>query len=196
MSNLSLYTVTSLIILDNEGNRLYARYHKQPHVVPGETAEEDDEFSTHKQQRVFEKELFDKTYKESADILLFKSHLVVYKQLADVIIYIVSNTQENEVILFDTLEGFKDALEKILEYQVDKKSVLEHYDLVAIAADETIDDGIILETEGAIIAARTSKAPTGNDVSSLNGIELSEKGLFSAFQFARGKLAERLQQGL
>jgi hypothetical protein len=193
---LSLYTATALLILDSEGNRLYARYH----TTPGEKAggahdEEEAPLASLKQQRAFEKSLFDKTYKVQQDILLFQSQLVVYKQLADVVIYLVGGLDENEIVLFDTLEGFKDALEKLLKFQVDKKTVIENYDLVAIAADETLDNGIILETESSVIAGRTSRAPTG-EVGGLNGIELTEKGLFSAFQFAKGKLAERLQQGL
>ncbi|CAM9023579.1 unnamed protein product [Wickerhamomyces anomalus] len=168
--NLSLYAVDAFLILDNEGKRLYAKYYKAPH----QQEQEESKFSSLKAQKSFEKALFAKTFKQNGDIILFENHIVVYKEVSDV--------------------GFKDGLDKVLNFQVDKKTIQENYDKVSIAADETIDDGIILETESSIIAARTSKAPTNEP--SLKNIDLSEKGLFNAFNFARGKLAERLQQGL
>lgn len=188
--NLSLYAVDAFLILDNEGKRLYAKYYKAPH----QQEHEESKFSSLKAQKSFEKALFAKTFKQNGDIILFENHIVVYKEVSDVVIYLVSGLDENESVLFTTLEGFKDGLDKILNFQVDKKTIQENYDKVSIAADETIDDGIILETESSIIAARTSKAPTNEP--SLKNIDLSEKGLFNAFNFARGKLAERLQQGL
>ncbi|CCH43888.1 Coatomer subunit zeta-2 [Wickerhamomyces ciferrii] len=190
--NLSLYAVDAFLILDNEGKRLYAKYYKAPHKTEQEF--EASQFATLKSQKAFEKSLFAKSYKQNADIILFEDHIVVYKEVSDVVIYLISGLDENESILFQTLEGFKDGLDKVLNYQLDKKTIQENFDKVSIAADETIDDGIILETESSVIAARTSKAPTNEP--SLKNIDLSEKGLFNAFNFARGKLAERIQQGL
>lgn len=180
----------AFLILDNEGKRLYAKYYKAPH----QQDQESSPFGNLKAQKSFEKALFAKTFKQNADIILFENHIVVYKEVSDIVIYLVGGLDENESALFSTLEGFKDGLDKILNFQLDKKTIQENYDKVSIAADETIDDGIILETESSIIAARTSKAPTNEP--SLKNIDLSEKGLFNAFNFARGKLAERIQQGL
>ena len=50
MSNLSLYSVKAVLILDAEGNRLLAKYY--PHAT---------ELAAVKDQRAFEKSLFDKT---------------------------------------------------------------------------------------------------------------------------------------
>lgn len=179
-----------MLILDNEGERLYAKYYKSPHdESPNELV------SSTKLQKIFEKKLFTKTNKLNGDIILFDNYIVVYTQISDVIIYLIGGLDENELVLSQTLDGFKEALNKILEFQVDKKSIQENYDKVVIAADETIDDGIILETEPSIIVDRTSDTPTSEQT--LKNIDLmSEKGLMSAFNFARGKIAERLQQGL
>lgn len=179
-----------MLILDNEGERLYAKYYKSPHdESPNELV------SSTKLQKIFEKKLLTKTNKLNGDIILFDNYIVVYTQISDVIIYLIGGLDENELVLSQTLDGFKEALNKILEFQVDKKSIQENYDKVVIAADETIDDGIILETEPSIIVDRTSDTPTSEQT--LKNIDLmSEKGLMSAFNFARGKIAERLQQGL
>lgn len=50
-NNLSLYTVKAVVVLDNEGKRLLAKYYR-----PSK-----GEFGTVKEQRTFEKALFDKT---------------------------------------------------------------------------------------------------------------------------------------
>jgi len=58
-----------------------------------------------------------------------------------------------------------------------------------------VDDGIILETDPVIVASRVSRPPV-QDISSVQGIDLSEEGLMKAWQFGKMKLGERLRQGL
>ncbi|ONH70021.1 putative coatomer subunit zeta [Cyberlindnera fabianii] len=188
--NLGIYSINAFLILDNEGKRLLAKYYHAPHAEVDETTQ----FGTLKAQKSFETALFEKTHKQNGDIILFENHIVVYKEITDFTVFVVGGLDENEVALFSVLEGFKDALEKVLSYQLDKKAIQENYDKVSIALDETIDDGIILETEPSLISARTSAAPVAEP--SLKKIDLSERGLMNAFNFARGKLAERLQQSL
>jgi hypothetical protein len=187
--NLGLYAIDAFLILDNEGKRLYAKYY-----TPPKQPQADSPLAMLKQQTAFEEALFKKTFKEHADIILFESHIVVYKEVTDFLIYVIGGLDENELGLVSVLDGFKDALEKVLNFQVDKRAIQEHYDKVSIAVDETIDDGVILETESSIIAARVSKTPKNEP--SLKNIDLSEKGFLNAFNFARGKLAEKLQQSL
>jgi coatomer subunit zeta len=78
---------------------------------------------------------------------------------------------------------------------VDKRTIIENYDLVSLAIDEIIDDGIILETDPTIIVQRVSKAPT-QDVTQLKGIDLSEQGMNNLAQFGKAKLGDWLRQGL
>ena len=42
---------------------------------------------------------------------------------------------------------------------VDRRTIIESYDLVSLAIDEIVDDGIILETDPTIIVQRVSRAP-------------------------------------
>lgn len=192
MADLSLYSVKATLILDNEGNRVFAKYYQAPHADPAASAST-PAASTVKEQKAFEKGLFSKTNKQNADVIIYDNHVVVYKQIVDVIIYIVaSSLNENEAMLYQVVVGLRDALDVLLSHSVDKRTILENYDLVALAIDETVDSGIILEVDPVVIAARTSKAPTNEP--SLNNIDLSEQGLQNVFQFARGKLTERLRQ--
>ena len=78
---------------------------------------------------------------------------------------------------------------------VDKRTIIENYDLVSLAIDEIVDDGIILETDPTIIVQRVSKAPT-QDVTQLKGIDLSEQGMNNLAQFGKAKLGDWLRQGL
>ncbi|TAQ87682.1 hypothetical protein B7494_g3978 [Chlorociboria aeruginascens] len=78
---------------------------------------------------------------------------------------------------------------------VDKRTIIENYDLMSLTIDEIVDDGIILETDPTIIVQRVSKAPT-QDVAQLQGIDLSEQGMNNLAQFGKQKLGTWLRQGL
>lgn len=75
----------------------------------------------------------------------------------------------------------------------DKRTIVENYDLVALAVDEILDDGIILETDPVLIASRVSRAPAA-DAPNMKSIDLSEQGLLNAWEFGKRSLAERLRQ--
>jgi coatomer subunit zeta len=77
----------------------------------------------------------------------------------------------------------------------DKRTIIENYDLVSLAIDEIVDDGIILETDPVVIASRVSRPPV-QDISAVRGIDLSEQGLLNVWEFGKMKLADRLRQGL
>ena len=75
----------------------------------------------------------------------------------------------------------------------EKRTIVENYDLVALAIDEIIDDGIILETDPVLIASRVSRAPAP-DAPNMKSIDLSEQGLMNAWEFGKRRLAEGLRQ--
>lgn len=73
--------------------------------------------------------------------------------------------------------------------------MLENYDIVSLAVDEIVDDGIILETDPATIASHVSRPPK-NEVVGMKNLDLSEQGLLNAWEFGKRQLAERLRQGM
>lgn len=190
MSNVSLYSISSCLILDNEGKRLYAKYYQ--------TEEANSELSTLNQQLEFEKNLFGKINKLNQDVLLFNSSLVVYKQVNDLLFIIIGNIEENESLLYQLLSNLYESLNILLDNTFDKLTVLEKYDMVSLCIDEAIDDGIILEMDSATLVSRVTNPPSNlmSQELNLNKIDLSEKGLFNALSFASKKIGERLQQGL
>lgn len=93
----------------------------------------------------------------------------------DLIIYLIAPSQENELMLSSVLTGFIDAISILLRHQIEKISLIENLDMVLLALDETIDDGIILETDSTAIAARVSRPKADT-----NDIQLNEQTIVSA----------------
>lgn len=193
-SNLSIYTVTAALIFDNEGKRLFAKYYQQDNDAASLTASAPEgHFKTLSQQQAFEKTVYQKTYKQHQDILLYDNHLVTYKQVNDVIIALVAHMGENESLMFAATTTIHDAISTLLQNTVDKSTILKNFDLVALTIDETIEDGILLEIDSDVVVSRVTEAPRAEmDMK----IQLNEKSIFNAFSFASKKIGERLQQGL
>lgn len=191
MTNISLYTITACLILDNEGKRLFAKYYQAETNHP--------ELQSTTQQFEFEKKVFSKINKLNQDILLYNSNLIVYKQVNDVILVLVANLDENESLIFSLLFNLYEALNILLDNTFDKLTILEKYDMTSLCIDEAIDDGIILEMDSSVLVSRVTNPPANINLSqdlNLNKLDLSEKGLLNAFSFATKKIGERLQQGL
>ncbi|EGW34308.1 golgi-to-ER vesicle coat component [Spathaspora passalidarum NRRL Y-27907] len=189
--NISLYTISAVLILDNEGNRVFSKYY---HSSLEETS--DSQFETSSQQIKFEKSLFGKINKINQDILLYDNHLIVYKQTNDVIVVLVAKINENESLIYSTLANLFEAISILLDNTIDKQTILDKFDMVSLAIDETIDDGIIIEYDPATIVSRVTNPPSSHYDVNLKNIDISEKGIFNALSFASKKIGERLQQGL
>ncbi|KAI0863750.1 snare-like protein [Xylaria cubensis] len=213
MPSMSLQSVTAVIILnvddgsvsrsssplynryDYLAQRIFAKYYNAPHHAPtGTSGPSSSPYSDVKSQKSFEKGLLEKTSKQTGDIILYDNKLVLYKMESDVMMYVVGGAEENEVLLYNVILALRDSLHLLFKQSVDKRTVVENYDLVSLAIDEIVDDGIILETDPTIIVQRVSKAPT-QDVN-LSRIDLSEQGVNNLAQLGRAKLTDWLRQGL
>jgi hypothetical protein len=68
--------------------------------------------------------------------------LILTRTTTDLTFIIVGPlSTSNEVMLYQTLTAFHDAVSLLLRGQVERRNVLEGLDLVLLAADETVDDG-------------------------------------------------------
>ncbi|ELU42050.1 clathrin adaptor complex small chain domain-containing protein [Rhizoctonia solani AG-1 IA] len=186
-ANLTLYSTTAFIILDTDGNRVLGKYYKPRHAPLLGSDTGGKSFSTLKEQRAFEKGLLEKTKKPGGEIILYEGYLAVYKHSLDVIFYVISPASENELMTHSALVGFTDALSLLLRGQVEKRAILENLDLTLLALDETIDDGIIIETEGPVIASRVSRPRA--DVSE---IVINEQTIMSALHTVRDRVQQRM----
>ncbi|GKT42068.1 putative copper-transporting ATPase HMA5 [Colletotrichum spaethianum] len=205
---MSLFSVNAILILSIEdGSRLFSKYYSAPHHAGAAThngsARPPPPFNAQarsfpypdvKSQKAFEKGLLEKTAKQTGDIILYDNRIVLYKMESDVMMYVVGGVDENEVLLYNVILALRDSLHLLFKQSVDKRTIVENYDLVSLAIDEIVDDGIILETDPTIIVQRVSKAPA-QDVD-LRRIDLSEQGVNNLAQLGKSKLADWLRQGL
>ena len=139
----SLYTVKSIIILDNDGKRIVGKYY-------------DDQFTTVKEQKDFEKSIFEKTHKANSEIVMLDQMTILYRNHMDVFFYVVGSVNQNEIMLSSVLNCLFDSLNQILRKSVEKKSLYDNLDAVLLTVDELCDNGILLETEPNTIAQRVS----------------------------------------
>ncbi|KAK2744485.1 Golgi-to-ER vesicle coat component [Onygenales sp. PD_40] len=198
---ISLFSVNAILIMStDDSSRIFAKYYSPPHPPAGTPANSTDypganPYPTVKDQKSFEKGLLEKTLKQTSDIILYDNRVVVFKTEGDVMLYVVGGAEENEVLLYNVVVSLRDALSILLRSGVDKRTIIENYDIVSLAIDEIVDDGIILETDPVLISSRVSRAPA-QDAPNMKSIDLSEQGLLNAWEFGKRRLAEQLRQGL
>lgn len=77
----------------------------------------------------------------SGDIILYDNRVVVYKTESDTMLFVVGSADENEILLFSAVLALRDSLNILLKTSVDRRTIIENYDLVCLAIDELCDDG-------------------------------------------------------
>uniref|UniRef100_A0A8C7IJE6 Coatomer subunit zeta n=1 Tax=Oncorhynchus kisutch TaxID=8019 RepID=A0A8C7IJE6_ONCKI len=145
----SLYTVKAVLILDNDGERLYAKYY-------------DDTYPSVKEQKAFEKNIFSKTHRTDSEIALLEGLTVVYKSNIDLFFYVVGSSHENEVRSLAVLNCLFDSLSQMLRKNVERRALLENMEGLFLAVDEIVDGGVILESDPQQVVHRV--ALRGEDV--------------------------------
>ncbi|NXX42325.1 COPZ1 protein, partial [Tricholaema leucomelas] len=164
----SLYTVKAVIILDNDGERLFAKYY-------------DETYPSAKEQKAFEKNIFNKTHRSDSEIALLEGLTVVYKSSIDLYCYVVGSAHENELMLTAVLSCLFDSLSQMLSpgcqvgkvgarwarwchprKSVEKRGLLENMEGLFLAVDEIVDGGVILESDPQQVVHRV--AVRGEDV--------------------------------
>ncbi|XP_060111884.1 coatomer subunit zeta-2 isoform X2 [Heteronotia binoei] len=130
----SLYTVKAIFILDSFGQRLQAKYY-------------DDTFPSTKEQKIFEKNVFNKTHKTDSEIAFLEGLTIVYKSSIDLFLYVVGSSNENELMLMLVLNCLFESLNHMLRKNVEKRTLVENMDGAFLVVDEIIDGGVILESD-------------------------------------------------
>ncbi|XP_010872932.1 coatomer subunit zeta-2 isoform X4 [Esox lucius] len=131
----SLYTVKAVFILDNDGNRLLSKYY------------DTELYPSMKEQKNFEKNVFNKTHKADNEIAFLEGMTIVYKSSIDLFFYVVGSAQENELMLMAVLNCLFESLSQVLRKNVEKRCLLDNLDGVFLVVDEIIDGGVILESD-------------------------------------------------
>ncbi|XP_068207116.1 coatomer subunit zeta-1 isoform X1 [Palaemon carinicauda] len=140
----TLYVIKGIAILDNDGNRLLAKYY-DPTVFP-----------TVKDEKKFEKNLFQKTHRANAEVIMLDRLTCVYRSNVDLFFYVMGLSHENELILVSVLSCLYDAVSSILRKNVEKRTLLDNLDIIMLAMDEICDGGVPLETDPQVVSQRVA----------------------------------------
>ncbi|TSK77119.1 Coatomer subunit zeta-1 [Bagarius yarrelli] len=100
-----------------------------------------------KEQKNFEKNVFNKTHKADNEIAFLEGMTIVYKSSIDLFFYVVGSAQENELMLMAVLNCLFESLNQILRKNVEKRCLLENLDGAFLVVDEIVDGGVILESD-------------------------------------------------
>jgi len=141
----SLETVKAILILDNNGNRILAKYYDNSKTFP-----------TCQDQKKFEKNLFNKTHKANSEIIMLEGMTCLYKTNVDLFFYVIGSAHENELVLMSVLDCVYNSISQILRKNVDRRSLLDNLEIVMLALDEMVDNGIVLEADPATLVARVA----------------------------------------
>ncbi|KAL7718879.1 AP complex mu/sigma subunit domain-containing protein [Entamoeba marina] len=165
-------TIKALLIIDIDGKRLYSKFYEKNPAVP-----------LSKQTDIENRIAKAVSQKGNSELFLLDKYVVLYKTVTDLIIAALTDPSENELLVANALECIVNGFELIFDKQFDKKVALEYYDKIAIAVDEVLDDGIVLEVDSEQLANRVNfKNVEGGD-------STFGDGTFSgALSFAKGSL--------
>ncbi|RAL42437.1 unnamed protein product [Cuscuta campestris] len=169
--------IKNILLLDSEGKRVAVKYYC-------------DEWPTNSAKLAFEKSVFTKTQKTNArteaDITLLDNNIIIYKFVQDLHFFVTGAVDENELILASVLQGFFDAVTVLLRNNVEHREALENLDLILLCLDEIVDGGMVLETDGNVIALKVASHNMDD------GTSLSEQTISQALATAREHLTRSL----
>lgn len=122
-----------IVLLDNNGKTIYSKFYG-------------DEFNN---QTEFISKLCSSTTnlnvaKEEVDIFTLNDYIIVSKISGEVNIFIGADDNENEVIVGNFFEIFQAVLCDIVPSSLTKENIMNSYEMLIIAIDEMINDGVVM----------------------------------------------------
>ncbi|XP_062813090.1 coatomer subunit zeta-2 isoform X2 [Anolis carolinensis] len=142
----SLYTVKAIFIMDSFGQQLLAKYY-------------DDTFPSTKEQKSFERNVFNKTHKTDSEIAFLEGLTIVYKSSIDLFFYVVGSPHENELMLTSVLSCLFESLNHMLRKNVEKRALMENLDGVFLVVDEIVDGGWMTHLYQSTVSLRSFSLP-------------------------------------
>jgi len=172
----SLYNIKAIMIMDNDGSRLLAKYY------------DDTIYPSLREQKNFEKLVFDKTHKADSEIALLEGLTVVYKGNVDLFFYVVGSSTENELLLTAVLQCLYDSINTLLRKQVEKKSLLKHLDSILLILDEMVDCGVVMQVDSNQVLDQI--VMRGDD------LPLAEQSISQVIQSAKSQISTQIKWSL
>lgn len=110
-------------------------------------------------QRRFETLLTSKadkmTFRAEVEVLLVGDYVALFRTLHDVVVYVIGESDENELFLAEVLNTVTQSLTTLTgTASVSKRAVLENLGNVFLMLDEILDGGVVMETDSRLITNR------------------------------------------
>lgn len=141
-NEISLYSIKALIVLDNDGKRVLAKYY------------DEEDFPSLAKQHAFEKKLFANARKSDSEIALIDNMTSVYKSNVDLSFFVVGSSSENELLLSQVLSCFYQSVSMSL-INVEKRVLLANLGKVYLIVDAIVDQGIVMEVSAHNVVKQT-----------------------------------------
>ena len=135
--------VKGVIVLDNEGRRIIAKYYNQQLNKGLENINV---------QKHFEKSLFTKSNKQDGsaaasklnmfenDIMNIDDYVAVFRCYTDMTIYVLGDGKnDNELILASVLDTIHECFDTVFKHNIERKSLINNMTGVILVIDELID---------------------------------------------------------
>eukprot|EP00744_Colponema_vietnamica_P012619 GILI01017708.1.p1 GENE.GILI01017708.1~~GILI01017708.1.p1 ORF type:complete len:198 (-),score=37.02 GILI01017708.1:79-672(-) len=164
-----LHKIQAIVILDSEGNRVFAKYFPvamdaNKRVDTGLAA--GIQWATPEKQKALEASMHAKSrgtadrnnfgpYAADGDVMVIENHAVVFDAQPELSFFIVGDANENILILSGVLSCLLESLQELLKSHgtIERRTLLENYDILVLVVDEMIDDGIIFEIAASAVVS-------------------------------------------
>ncbi|XP_022647367.1 probable coatomer subunit zeta [Varroa jacobsoni] len=161
LSEPTLNVIKAIIIMDQDGHRILARYYEPTGPLSNEKS--------------FEKMLFNKM--GAAEVCMLEGLTCVHKSNVDLHLYVIGSGNQNPLFFSATLNCLYETLSLLFRKSVEKRALIDQLDAVLLVLDEICDNGVILETDANAVFSRL--AVKGSD---------EEQNVSQLFQSAKEQL--------
>lgn len=107
--------------------------------------------------RTLEVKLFAKAKETDEGVLFMDPHMAVYKIVEDICIIMYGSIEENEIMMYNSLDAFYSAVLKVVKGSLTEKTLKKHYDEVFLVIDAFIYKGLILSDNSADISSKVPR---------------------------------------
>ncbi|KAI7694026.1 Coatomer subunit zeta-1 [Sarcoptes scabiei] len=139
-----------------------------------------DLLSTIKEQKSFERNLFNKTHRANGEVIMLNGFTCIYRNSVDLFFYVLGSSNENALLINSIMNCLFESLSMILKKNVEKKNLLDNLDMVILALDEICAEGIFLESDPVAVVQKVS--------SKMDEISFNEQTVAQVFQSAREQI--------
>ncbi|EAR87955.2 nonclathrin coat protein zeta2 subunit, putative (macronuclear) [Tetrahymena thermophila SB210] len=187
--------ILGISFLKMSGDRIYSKYYTTA-FQQSKLNVNNNNIQTFEGQRKFEQDICNKAIKlkikdmkpSQTEIFSFYQLNIVFKKFKDVLLFIFSDQEENEILLSQILDVILESLNHITQDNIDVEQIISKFESVITIIDEIIHEGIVVNLESNTLLARSMMADTHN----MNLNPSDKKAFSSVFDIAKSKIKQQL----